>query len=171
MSKNVVYDEERKQFALESNGGDGGDGLPIGTNKQVLGYVDGEAKAVKLGWIQFSDLNTVPNFNTGVVAGTTFNPDGSAMFYFQEINDAVGGLAKENTIPVYGSNGVLKVSDGASPNDAVSLQQYETLATTQKAGIMKQAVGVEDSDATELIDLRNSYNELLSNLRTAGIMY
>ena len=100
---------------------------PIGTNRQVMGYEDGVIKAVTLGWMEFSDLPNPPTFNTGVVAGTTFNPDGSAMFYFQEINDAIDGLAKERTIPMYGTGGVLKVADGISENDAVSMAQYNAL--------------------------------------------
>jgi len=44
------------------------------------------------------------------------------------------------------------------------------VATTATAGLMKKSLGVEDSDATELVTLRNSFNELLANLRAAGIM-
>lgn len=46
------------------------------------------------------------------------------------------------------------------------------LATTSTAGIMKKALGVEDSDAQpeDFLTLRNSFNELLANLRAAGIM-
>ena len=43
-------------------------------------------------------------------------------------------------------------------------------ATTSAIGGLKKALGVEDSDATELVTLRNSFNELLANLRDAGIM-
>ena len=44
------------------------------------------------------------------------------------------------------------------------------MATIQKAGVVNKATGVEDSDAEELLTLRNHFNELLSVLRTAGIM-
>lgn len=124
MSKSVVYSEERKQFALEESSGGGS--LPLGTDRQVLGYVNGEAQAVTLGWAQFSDLNTPPPFEAGVLAGMTFNPDGSAMYYFQELNSAMNADAKENTIPVYGTNGVLKVADGVSDKDAVNLGQLNS---------------------------------------------
>ena len=124
MSKSVVYSEERKQFALEESGGGGI--VPLGTDRQVLGYVNGEAQAVTLGWKQFSDLNTPPPFEAGVLSGMTFNPDGSALYYFQELNSGVNADAKENAIPVYGTNGVLKVSDGVTDKDAVSLGQLNS---------------------------------------------
>ena len=44
------------------------------------------------------------------------------------------------------------------------------MATIQKAGVVNKATGVEDSDAEELATLRSHFNELLSVLRTAGIM-
>lgn len=121
MSKTVIYDENRQQFALDESGGGGS--IPIGTDRQVLGYENGVPTAVTLGWKEFSDLETPPTFNSGVVTGTMFNPDGSAMYYFHELNDAVGGLAKANTIPVYGDNGVLKVADGVADKDAVNVSQ------------------------------------------------
>lgn len=100
---------------------------PIGTNRQVMGYEDGVIKAVTLGWMEFSDLPNPPSFNTGVVAGTTFNPNGQAMFYFHEINDAINAPAREGTIPVYATGGVIKVADGVVPDDAVSMSQYNAL--------------------------------------------
>lgn len=104
-----------------------------GTDRQVLGYVDGEQEAVTLGWKQFSDLETPPPFEAGVLSGMTFNLDGSAMYYFQELNSAVNADAKENTIPVYGSGGVLKVSDGVSEKDAVSVSQLNALIARVQA--------------------------------------
>lgn len=104
-----------------------------GTDRQVLGYVDGEQEAVTLGWKQFSDLETPPPFEAGVLSGMTFNLDGSAMYYFQELNSAVNADAKENTIPVYGSGGVLKVSDGVSDKDAVSVSQLNALIARVEA--------------------------------------
>lgn len=107
----------------------GGSDFPIGTNRQVAGYIDGNRSAITLGWSQLSDLNTPPTFNTGVLTGAMFDPDGSAMFYFKELNDAVGAEAKELTIPVYGDDGVLKVSDGVALTDAVSMRQLGLIST------------------------------------------
>lgn len=126
MSKNVIYDEKRKQFALSSES-DGGN-VPLGTDRQVLGYVGGEPQAVTLGWMQFSDLPTPPPFEVGVLSGTTFNPDGTAMFYFHELNSGVNATAKADTIPVYGAGGVLKVADGVTEKDAVNLGQLNSRA-------------------------------------------
>lgn len=220
--------------------------VPVGTDRQVLGYINGEPISITLGWKQFSDLNTPPPFESGVLAGMNFNPDGSAMYYFKEINSSINAPARGDTIPVYGTNGVLKVGTGVYSNDAVTKAQLDakpdigTTATTAKAGnwtppnasyntagLIKignetpqtaemnvvtltsgrtyavqlnqtghavvnvpwvnttytlptasttvrggvlQALGVEDSDATELVTLRNSFNELLANLRSAGLI-
>lgn len=103
--------------------------FPVGTNRQVAGYLDGDRTAVTLGWAQLSDLETPPTFNTGVLTGAMFDPDGSAMFYFKELNDAVGAEAKALTIPVYGSGGVLKVNDGIALTDAVNVRQLGTIST------------------------------------------
>lgn len=120
MSKNVIYDENAHQFALSNESGGGGN-VPLGTDRQVLGYVNGEPQAVTLGWMQFSDLPTPPPFEVGVLSGTTFNTDGTAMFYFHELNSGVNATAKVNTIPVYGAGGVLKVNNGIADDDAVNL--------------------------------------------------
>lgn len=119
MNKNVIYDENAHQFALGS--GSSGSNVPLGTDRQVLGYVSGEPQAVTLGWMQFSDLPTPPPFEVGVLSGTTFNPDGTAMFYFHELNSGVNASAKAGTIPIYGAGGVLKVNNGTEDNDAVNL--------------------------------------------------
>lgn len=103
---------------------------PIGTNRQVMGYEDGVIKAVTLGWMEFSDLETPPSFPTGLLAGTTFNPDGRAMFYFHELNDAIDASPKERTIPVYATGGVMKVANGVANTDAVNLGQLNERAGT-----------------------------------------
>lgn len=138
MNKTVIYDDQKGQFGLTEGGG--GSNIPIGTDRQVLGYEGGVPTPVTLGWMEFSDLETPPTFNTGVVTGTTFNPDGSAMFYFHEINDGIGASAKASTIPVYGTNGVLKVATAVATNDAVTKAQLDakpnigTTSTTAKVG-------------------------------------
>lgn len=105
-----------------------------GTQRQVSGFdQNGNLLPVTLGWAQFSDLETPPPFEAGVLTGMTFNEDGSAMYYFQELNSAINADAKENTIPVYGTNGVLKVSDGVSLKDAVNVSQLNALISRIEA--------------------------------------
>lgn len=100
-----------------------------GTDRDVVCYdSEGNMNPMRLGWSQFSDLDTPPEFNSGVLSGTTFNPDGTAMFYFHELNSGINADAKENTIPVYGTNGVLKVADGENDKDAVNLGQLNARA-------------------------------------------
>lgn len=105
-----------------------------GTQRQVSGFdQNGNLLPITLGWAQFSDLETPPPFEAGVLTGMTFNEDGSAMYYFQELNSAINADAKENTIPVYGTNGVLKVSDGVSLKDAVNVSQLNALISRIEA--------------------------------------
>lgn len=65
----------------------------------------------------------------------------------------------------------ITIEDLATYVNSSSSEYVLPPATTEALGGVKQAVGVEDSDATELIDLRNSFNELLANLRASGIIY
>lgn len=112
-----------------SGGGSGGD-IPIGTDRQLLGFEDGALAPETLGWRHFSDLPNPPTFNTGILSGTTFNPDGSAMFYFHELNDAVNASAKALTIPVYTTNGRLNVGTPVDATNAVTLAFLRTLVPT-----------------------------------------
>lgn len=105
-----------------------------GNQRQVSGFDEnGNLLPITLGWAQFSDLETPPPFEAGVLTGMTFNEDGSAIYYFQELNSAINANAKENTIPVYGTNGVLKVSDGVSLKDAVNVSQLNALISRIEA--------------------------------------
>lgn len=100
--------------------------VPIGTDRQVLGYANGEPIAVTLGWKQFSDLPSVPPFLNGVLTGTAFDEDGNALFAFIEL--AVDG-AKNACIPLYKSNGRLSVGNVTDPDDAIRLGQINGVLT------------------------------------------
>lgn len=105
-----------------------------GNQRQVSGFDEnGNLLPITLGWAQFSDLETPPPFEAGVLTGTMFNPDGTAIYYFHEINNAIDGEPKDGTIPVYGSNGVLKVADGVSLKDAVNVGQLNALISRIEA--------------------------------------
>lgn len=112
-----------------------------GTDRQVLGYVDGEQEAVTLGWKQFSDLPTPPPFSNGVLTGTAFNSDGSAFFAFVELALGEGGtsMVKPNSIPFYNpgqigtGGGTLAVADGIEDNEAVNVSQLNALIARVEA--------------------------------------
>lgn len=115
-----------------------------GTLRNVVGFdVNGNQASITLGWSQLSNLNNPPNFNTGVLSATTFNPDGSATFYFHELNDGVNDNAKEGAIPVYGLNGVLKVATGVNDLDAINKSQLESYVTN---AINQAELGGDDSE-------------------------
>jgi len=101
-----------------------GETVPSGTERQVLGYdSSGNPEAVTLGWKQLSDLPTPPTFSNGVYVGTAFQPDGSALFAFIELdtdNDATG-----TSIPIYTSGGTLPVQDPIEDLDAVNKRWFE----------------------------------------------
>lgn len=126
LKKFSYYKLPLRVYNLEQKSSD----IPLGTDRQVLGYVEGEPQAITLGWSQFSDLSTPPPFETGVLSGINFNVDGSAMYYFHELNSAMNAEAKTGTIPVYGTGGVLKISDGIVAKDAVSLGQLNNRIPT-----------------------------------------
>lgn len=104
--------------------------IPIGTNRQVIGFDgSGNAIATTIGWKQLSDLPTPPPFSNGVYVGTAFQPDGSALFAFVELdtnNDATG-----TSIPIYTSGGTLTVQDPVSDLDAVNKQWFEANSSLQ----------------------------------------
>lgn len=99
----------------------GGGDIPVGTERQVLGYNStGTPLAVTLGWKQLSDLPSPPPFSNGVLTGTAFQPDGSALFAFTKL--AISS-AESNTIPFYQTGGKLLVEDGASGKESVNYVQ------------------------------------------------
>lgn len=107
-----------------------------GSSRQVIGYdSNGNPLSVTLGWRQLSDLPNPPTFLNGVLAGTAFSSDGSALFAFVELALGDGGtsLAKPNAIPFYNpgqigtGGGTLKVADGIVDGDAVNMKQFNAL--------------------------------------------
>ena len=137
MSKTVVYNEDRKQFALEDGGGGGG-AIPTGTDRQVLGYVDEEATAVTLGVKHLTDVGGFPSFQNGVLTATAMNSaNQTGLLSFMEFSTTT---AKVGTFPTYGTGGVLVVGTATANNHAVTKAQLDakpsigTTATTAKRG-------------------------------------
>lgn len=127
-------------------GGEGGDvDIPIGTDRQVLGYVNGEASAVTLGWKQFSDLPSVPPFSNGVLTGTAFDENGNALFAFIEL--ATEGF-KAASIPLYKSNGRMSVGNATEPDDAICLGQIN--------GVLKAIQGYNASGTQTLTHINGT---------------
>lgn len=92
-----------------------------GTDREVVCWDgNGNMKAMRLGWKQFSDLPSVPPFTNGVLAGTAFQPNGNALFAFIEL--ATEG-AKQAAIPLYKSNGRMSVGRATEADDAIQLGQ------------------------------------------------
>ncbi len=104
--------------------------IPIGSEKQVLGYDNGELKPITLGIKQFSDIGGIPSFSNGVLTATGIQPDGSALIAFLEFSTTT---PKSGTFPTYNVGGVLKTSDGVANNDAVSMKQYNELLARVEA--------------------------------------
>lgn len=101
-----------------------------GTDRQVQGFINGQRSPVTLGWKQLSDLPTPPPFLNGVLIGTAFKPDGSALFGFLEMSlDGVTSIVKPNAFPVYNpgiigtGGGTLPVAPAINDNEAVNLKQ------------------------------------------------
>lgn len=128
MNKKLVIDNTQTIRAVEDSGGD--PNVPIGSDKQVLGYENGELKPITLGIKQFSDIGGIPSFSNGVLTATGIQPDGSALIAFLEFSTTT---PKSGTFPTYGTGGVLKTSDGVSNNDAVSMKQYNELLARVEA--------------------------------------
>lgn len=103
---------------------------PTGTDRQVIGLVDGEMEAVTLGWKQFSDVLTPPNFSNGALIGTGFDPDGSALFGFKRIavNDTTGDVEPiSSALPLYTQNGQLRSNNAVDDKDVINKKQAEEL--------------------------------------------
>lgn len=171
INKTVVYNEERNQFALEESGGVAP--IPSGTDRQVMGYINGTPTSVTLGWKQYSDLPTAPSFANGVLAGTAFQADGSAIFAFVELNALPNAEAKATTIPMYGTGGVLKVANGIANTDAVNKSQLDAVknsvpTSTVRGGVLKQT-NIPDMDDSRPVDVTD-INAILAVLRGAGLM-
>lgn len=117
--------------SFSKGGGGTGEGVPTGTERDVLTYdSEGNLVAKPPGWRQFSDLPTPPPFLNGVFIGTAFNSDGSALFGFLEMAlDGVNSIIIPNAFPVYNpgiigtGGGTLPVADGIDDEDAVNVGQ------------------------------------------------
>ncbi|HSE99901.1 MAG TPA: SGNH/GDSL hydrolase family protein [Nitrososphaeraceae archaeon] len=108
--------------------------IPItGTERQVAGFdTDGNVQAVTLGWKQFSDLPSPPTFSNGVLTGTAFQPDGSALHEYVELAiDSPDSIAVPNAIPIYQAGtigtggGTLPVQDPVEDLDAINKRYFE----------------------------------------------
>lgn len=95
-----------------------------GTDRQVLGYVNGVPEPVTLGVSHLTDVGGFPSFPNGLLAATAMNAETEtgllAFIPFSETPQA-------GSFPLYGTNGVMKVSNGIDNNDAVSMEQYNAL--------------------------------------------
>lgn len=105
--------------------------FPIGDNRQVPVYKDGEIVAQRLGWAQFSDLPTPPPFSNGFLTGTAFKEDGSALYGFIEwaLGEQNQSVVKPNAVPAYNpgiignGGGTIPVANAIENADAVNLGQ------------------------------------------------
>lgn len=161
--KSLSLDDSPEQILTRTASGEikyvipssiGGD-IPIGTDRQVLGYSEGVATPVTLGWKQLSDLPTPPTFSNGVLTGTAFNPDGSALFAFLEL---ALGTPKSDTIPTYSANGVLHVNSGVASGDAVNVGQLGDYLL-KSGGIMTGDLILGGTPATSLSAISKGYSE------------
>lgn len=133
----VIIDNTDLELLANSNGG-GGDDLPTGTNRQVIGFdSEGDPIAVTLGWRQLSDLPSPPPFKNGIYTGTAFQPNGNALFAFLELSideNTPDSIAKPNAIPIYQAGivgtggGTLPVQDPEADLDAVNKRYLESIA-------------------------------------------
>lgn len=98
--------------------------IPIGTDREVLGYENGESKALRLGWKQLSDMPSPPDFSNGVLTGTAFNPNGSALFAFVKLNTTNEPLG--TSIPMADQTGALPTAHAGEPYHAVNLGQLNS---------------------------------------------
>lgn len=120
--------------AFNDGGGGAGEGVPAGTERDVLTYnSEGVSVAKPLGWRQFSDLPTPPPFSNGVFIGTAFNTDGTALFGFLEMAmSGVESFVLPNAFPVYNpgiignGGGTLPVANAINDGDAVNLNQLNS---------------------------------------------
>lgn len=114
----VVYDKFFKNWDLVSCN-------RVGTNKQVMAFKDGVLTPIALGIEQFSDVGGFPSFDNGLLTATGIDSDKKeALIMFLEFSI---GVQKKNTFPMYTNDATLKVADGITDNDAVSMKQYNEL--------------------------------------------
>lgn len=108
--------------------------LPIGTDKQVLGYSSGVATPVTLGLSQLSDVAGIPPFSNGVYAFSAINQTtGNAFRSFIEFSTTT---PKAGTFPTYGTGGILPVNNGVASGDAVNVGQLNSyIPLTQKGAL------------------------------------
>lgn len=142
----ILYGSVQELFdiisAFSIGGGGTGEGVPEGTERDVVTYdTEGVPVAKPLGWRQFSDLPTPPPFLNGVFIGTAFSEDGSALFGFLEM--AISGVesyVSPNAFPVYNpgiignGGGTLPVANGVNDGDAVNVFQLRD-ANSKKADL------------------------------------
>lgn len=110
----------------------------VGTDRQIMGFVDGTQKPLTLGIKQLTDIAGFPSFVNGVFTATAINSvNQTALLSFQEFSTTT---AKAGTFPTYGTSGVLVVGTATANNHAVTKAQLDakpsigTTATTAKRG-------------------------------------
>lgn len=171
---------DRKAFAQMSDVFDNAGGsIPTGTERQVLGWSStGTAEPVRLGWKQLSDLPSPPIFSNGVLTGTAFQPDGTALFAFTKL--AIDS-PEASTIPFYQSGGKLLTEAGTSGKEAINFSQlpvniygnFNPPTLAQLTGIKRGDYYIQTSNGTssgsEIQRARFNGNQLEEWLVTSAV--
>lgn len=96
----------------------------VGTERQVLGFVDGKQEPITLGVIQLTDIGGFPSFPNGVLTSTGMSSATQTGFLsFIKFSTT----AESGAFPIYGTNGVLKVANGVAVGDAVNKGQLDAI--------------------------------------------
>lgn len=144
----VLHVKSKVKNAVNSVDTDYEYSFPIkhGTDREVVCWDgNGNMKAMRLGWKQFSDLPSTPTFSNGVLAGTAFQPNGNALFAFIEL--ATEG-AKAAAIPLYKSDGRMSVGNATESDDAICLGQIN--------GVLKAIQGYNASGTQTLTHINGT---------------
>lgn len=136
--------DENRILSIDSYGNlgytetSGGGSLPQGTEKDTLTWdSNGNPIARPITAKQLTDINGLPGFPFGVLAGASLNTE-TPLLLFTEATST----PKSGTIPLYTTNGRLQVSNAVVDGEAVNLSQIPKPSTVLPIINGTAAIGV-----------------------------